>query len=129
MLYLKGMRWLFVFVNVLCVSSAVADPSSSTKERDFVSEIHRQVESKIASRLNIPIEDVTVHYLGMANVHRCDGASHVKIDIPMQEDFRGKTLLYIEAWKEDVQCGRWTVQGDVGNLGADSHSQICCSSR
>ena len=24
-----------------------------------------------------------------------------RVDIPIQEDFRGKTLLYIEAWKED----------------------------
>ena len=83
------------------------------KSEDFVSQVHLQVESEIAERLDISTDDVTVHYLGMGSVHRCDGASHVKVDIPAQEDFRGKTLLYIEGWKADVQCGRWTVQGDV----------------
>ena len=80
---------------------------------DFITQVHQKVESEIAGRLSIPLDDVTVHYLGMGNLHRCDGASHVKVDIPIQEDFRGKTLLYIEGWKDSVQCGRWTVQGDV----------------
>ena len=95
------------------VSFPVANASSSSSQPDFVSEIHEKVEATIAERLNISIEDVTVHYLGMSNLHKCNGASHVKVDIPVQEDFRGKTLLYIEAWKEETQCGRWTVQGDV----------------
>lgn len=112
-MFLKRVGWLVFFMSRLHISHAVADSSSNSKGRDVVLEIHQQVESEIATRLSIPIEDVTVHYLGMANVHRCDGASHVKVDIPIQEDFRGKTLLYIEGWKEDVQCGRWTVQGDV----------------
>ena len=92
-----------------CILSSVA----LAETQDFVSQVHQKVESEIAGRLGIPLEDVTVHYLGMGNVHRCDGASYVKVDIPIQEDFRGKTLLYIEGWKDDVQCGRWTVQGDI----------------
>ena len=113
MLFLKRIGWFCSLTIGLYISNAFAEPSSSPKKNDFMSEVYQRVESEIAVRLNIPLEDVTVHYLGMANAHRCDGASHVKIDIPTQEDFRGKTLLYIEAWKEDVQCGRWTVQGDV----------------
>ena len=107
------MEWLFLLISGLHISSAHAGSAAPAKGRDVVLEIHQQVESEIATRLGIPMADVTVHYLGMANVHRCEGASHIRVDIPIQEDFRGKTLLYIEAWKEDEQCGRWTVQGDV----------------
>ena len=106
MLSLKP-RWSFALYCVLYSSVALAGSP------DFVSQVHQQVEAEIAKRLSVTDEDVTVHYLGMGNVHRCDGASHVKVDIPPQEDFRGKTLIYIEGWKGNVQCGRWTVQGDV----------------
>lgn len=96
-----------------CTLYCVLSSAALAGSQDFLSQVHQQVEADIAARLIIPSEDVTVHYLGMGSVHRCDGASHVKVDIPTQEDFRGKTLLYIEGWKGDVQCGRWTVQGDV----------------
>ena len=96
-----------------CALYCVLGSAALAGSQDFLYQVHQQVETNIAARLSIPSEDVTVHYLGMGNVHRCDGASHVKVDIPTQEDFRGKTLLYIEGWKGDVQCGRWTVQGDV----------------
>ena len=72
---------------------------ASAKSEDFVSQVHLQVESQIAERLAISIDDVTVHYLGMGSVHRCDGASHVKVDIPVQEDFRGKTCSTLKDGK------------------------------
>ena len=108
---------LFALCSIFGSSVALA------KSEDFVSQVHLQVESEIAERLDISTDDVTVHYLGMGSVHRCDGASHVKVDIPAQEDFRGKTLLYIEGWKADVQCGRWTVQGDVEIWGQNPTAQ------
>lgn len=87
--------------------------SVAAEDLEFVTQVHQQTEEAIATRLEISMDDVTVHYLGMANSHRCNGATHVKVDIPTQEDFRGKTLLYIEGWKGDVPCGRWTVQADI----------------
>lgn len=103
------LNWRYLVALYCILSSSVAGAES----KDFVSQVHQQVEFEIAERLSIAPKDVTVHYLGMANSHRCDEASHVKVDIPTQEDFRGKTLIYIEGWKGSVQCGRWTVQGDV----------------
>ncbi len=75
--------------------------------------VHALVEEEIAQRLKIPLEDVTVHHLGMGDTSRCSQANYIKVDIPQREDFRGKTLISIEGWNGDAMCGRWTVQGTV----------------
>ena len=49
--------------------------------------------------ISIPIED-DGHYLGMANVHRCDGASHVKVDIRFKKTRERHSYTYV--WKEDA---------------------------
>jgi len=104
---------MVLMVKLLLLSTMCFVNSALAEEAEFVTKIHHQTEEIIAARLGIPTSDVTVHYLGVANAYRCDGATHIKVDIPAQEDFRGKTLLYIEGWKDAVQCGRWTVQADI----------------
>lgn len=97
-----------LLLSMMCVVNIAFAEGSA-----FITKVHYQTEEIIAARLGIPMSDVTVHYLGVANAHRCNGATHIKVDVPSQEDFRGKTLLYIEGWKDAAQCGRWTVQADI----------------
>ena len=100
------MLLIFVFLVEMCMKAIASDI-------DFTSKVHQEIEQQISKRLEIPLEDVTVHHLGMANSHRCSKASHIKVEIPEREDFRGKTLISIEGWNEASLCGRWTIQGDV----------------
>lgn len=86
---------------------------SFAAQTDFTSRVHALVEQEISQRLSIPLEDVTVHHLGMGDTSRCSDANYIKVDIPQREDFRGKTLMTIEGWTDDSICGRWTVQGSV----------------
>ena len=100
------MLLLFVFFVEIYMSAIASD-------LDFTTKVHQEIEQQISNRLEIPLEDVTVHHLGMANAHRCSNASYIKVEIPEREDFRGKTLISIEGWNEASLCGRWTVQGDI----------------
>jgi flagella basal body P-ring formation protein FlgA len=80
---------------------------------DFMEEVNTQVVSEIADRLQIPESDVVIHQLGIRNVDQCRNADTVSVEIPSQEDFRGKTLVIIEGWTDGQQCGRWTVQSNI----------------
>lgn len=99
---------------VVLISGVVFSRSICAEvSEDFLGRVQIEIKVQISERLQIPQEDVTVHYLGINNANRCNGASYVKVEIPIQEDFRGKTLIYLEGWKDNALCGRWTVQGDI----------------
>lgn len=80
---------------------------------EFIPEVNSQIVGQIATRLNIDESDVVIHQLGVRNVDQCRDADSVIVEIPTQEDFRGKTLVIIEGWVSGQQCGRWTVQANI----------------
>lgn len=84
--------------------------TSQATERDFVAEVQRLIVAEITERLSVQPTDVTVHQLGIRNSEQCRQADVIQIDIPPQEDFRGKTLVVVEGWEAGQQCGRWTIQ-------------------
>lgn len=79
----------------------------------FVTEVNTQIVQQISQRLSIDEADVVIHQLGIRNIDQCRNADSVQVEIPSQEDFRGKTLVIIEGWIEGQQCGRWTVQSSI----------------
>lgn len=72
--------------------------------------IKREIEKEVAIQLEIPREDVSVEYLGLANARKCNDADHVSVRIPVSEDFRGSVLVFVTAETEGQICGQWNLQ-------------------
>ena len=79
----------------------------------FVDAVKEQLKLQVVERLNLEPSDVVVHQLGIANAHRCRGYTYLRVEIPQKEDFRGKTVAFVEGWVGDTQCGRWTLQTEI----------------
>lgn len=86
---------------------------ASASEISFVDALKQQLEQEVVERLSLDQGDVIVHHLGIANAHQCRDYTYLRIEIPQREDFRGKTLAFVEGWIGDSQCGRWTLQVDI----------------
>ena len=104
---------MYVIWWVCLALSQVVCPLVYADSLDFVTKVHNDIVLEISSRLEISPKDVTIHQLGIRNIDQCRDATSVRIDIPQQEDFRGKTLVVIEGWESEQQCGRWTVQANI----------------
>lgn len=98
---------------VFCVAWSVLCRTVSSAPIDFIEEVNAQIVSEVAERLHIAESDVVIHQLGVRNIDQCRNADSVLVEIPSQEDFRGKTLVIIEGWVNGQQCGRWTVQSNI----------------
>ncbi|MAY06621.1 MAG: flagella basal body P-ring formation protein FlgA [Verrucomicrobiales bacterium] len=79
----------------------------------FVDALKEQLKQEVVERLAVSEADVVVHHLGIANAHQCRDYTYLRVEIPQREDFRGKTLAFVEGWVGDSQCGRWTLQVDI----------------
>ena len=86
---------------------------ATATEISFVDALKQQLKQEVVDRLAVSEKDVVVHHLGLANAHKCREYTYLRVEIPQREDFRGKTLVFVEGWVGDSQCGRWTLQADI----------------
>ena len=96
-----------IFSYILMISVSFAQTS------DFVSTVEQLIQTEVATRLDISTDDIDIQYLGLKNTTPCEGAQDILIDIPAREDFRMRSTIMIEAYKDNTLCGKWTTQAKM----------------
>lgn len=78
--------------------------------------VTREIEWQISERLQIPLEDISVQYLGLANVSSCSAPEQVLVNIPENERFRGSVIVSVTAYETGKICGQWNLRSKVAIL-------------